>query len=360
MKRYFIITVAALVSLCACTKNEVSVEAQKEISFSVASYVGQTKANPTDYAEQYANVPFGTYAWFYQNGQDAQEFMVDETVSLNRGQSTGKTDAQPVWSPSVTYYWPKSGTIDFISYSPKSISSFVKIDPSNFDFVDYTVADGTDVDVMYADKAAGCTMNKTTYFYNGVPTLFHHALAKLNINIKTAYDEKVLKEGEDETKWAITVKDLSLNDFFNKGSANLDLATDGSWTLPSGNVWTPSGSRVDKDFDLPTDATINKDGKDFVNDYFVLPQDLAAGQTIKIVVDIVTTLPNGKTITETGVVVEAKLGESSIDAWEMNKQISYDLIIVPAKAGDDGEPVAILFDPAVADWEDATASGITI
>lgn len=358
MKKYFIISLAALVSLCACSKSEVSESAKKEISFSVATYVGQTKADPADYAEEYGNIPFGTYAWFYQNEQDAQDFMVDETISLNRGEKDGQA---PTWAPSITYYWPKSGTIDFISYSPKSISEYVTVTPESISFGDdYTVEAYTDVDVMYADKAVGCNANVNTYYYNGVPTLFHHALAKLNIDIATAYDSKVMKEGEDETSWAITVTDITIEDIFNTGSLELGLADDDSWTLPANKVWANDGNQVDQTFDLPDDATINKDGKSFVEDFYVLPQTLEAGQTIVITVDIVTTLPNGLTITEKGVEISGVLSEAGVKAWEMNKQISYDLIIVPASAGDDGEPITILFDPAVSDWEDAAEAGYTI
>lgn len=360
MKKYIIITLAALVSLCACTKNEVSESAKREISFSVATHVGQTKADPADYAEEYGDIPFGTCAWFYQNGQDAQYFMDHETISLNRGEKDGQA---PTWKPSVTYYWPKSGSIDFISYSPRSIKEYVTVTPESISFGDeYTVEAYTDVDVMYADKAVGCTANEFNYYYNGVPTLFHHALAKLNINISTAYDSKVMEDDVDETSWAITVTDITLKDFFNTGSLDLGLADDDSWTLPTNKVWDNDGNKVDQSFDLPTDATINKDGKDFVEDYYVLPQTLTAtaGQTIVITVDIVTTLPNGLKITEKGVEISGVLSEAAVKAWEMNKQISYDLIIVPAKSGSDGDPIEILFDPAVSDWEDATESGVII
>lgn len=357
MKRIIIISITALVALCACSKNEVNEAPSQEITFAVASYAGQTKANPADYAEEYGNIPFGTYAWFYQNGQKAQEFMVDETVSLDR-----KTQVV-AWKPSITYYWPKSGTIDFISYSPKAISKYVTVTPESVKFGDaYTVEHLTDVDVMYADKAVGCSMNVDTYYYNGVPTLFRHALAKLNVKISTAYDAKVVKEGEDETKWAITVTDITLKDYFNTGSAALALANDNSWTLPEGSVWKNDGKKTSQKFDLPTDATISTTAKDFISDYFVLPQNLNAGQTLEITVDIVTTLPNGLQIVEKNVKLSAVLGDAAVKAWQMNKQISYNIVFTPAagKPGDPDGQIAITFDPAVEDWENAASSALEI
>lgn len=352
MKKYLIIAAAALVAMCACTKNEAIEGPQHEITFSVAKYLGQTKADPADYADDYAEVPFGTYAWFYgdEEGAEAQVFMEDETVSLNGGE----------WKPARTYYWPKSGSIDFISYSPQAISDFVTVEEETIKIDDYVVEHESTVDVMYADKAIGCTDNVETYFYEGVPTLFHHALAKININVKTSYDEKVMVEGEDETSWEITVKKLDIQNYYNTGSVELALDEDDAWELPAGAVWANDGKAVDEqEFDLPEDATISVDSKAFVEDYFVLPQDLDAEQTIEIVVDIVTNLPNGNTITETGVKLTASMSTETFTAWQMNKDITYDLIITPA-AGPYDEPIAILFDPAVKDWETADPASIEI
>ena len=362
MKKILIISAAALVAMCACTKNEAIEGPQHEITFSVAKYVGQTKADeekvdPADYADDYADVPFGTYAWFYgdEEGAKAQAFMEDETVSL-----TGDE-----WKPAVTYYWPKTGSIDFISYSPKSISDYVTVTTDDIKIGDaknvYEVEDGTTVDVMYADKAVGCTENVLTYFYKGVPTLFRHALAKININIKTAYGAKVITEGEDETEWKVTVKGLALNDYLNAGYVEFPLATDGSWTLPEDKVWENDGNQVSKDFDLPTDATINStEAKPFVSDYFVLPQELSAGQTLDVIVDIETYLPNGNTIIETGVKLTGVLGAQDVEAWEINKITSYNITIIPAASNEDGDPIEILFDPAVKDWEESDPATVTI
>lgn len=358
MKNFAIISLAVLITMCACTKNEAVQGPQHEITFSVAKYMGQTKADeekvdPADYADNYADVPFGTYAWFYgdEEGAEAQAFMEDESVSFNGSE----------WKPSLTYYWPKSGSIDFISYSPKSISDLVTIDEETISIADYEVAHESEVDVMYADKAIGCTENVLTYFYEGVPTLFRHALAKINVNVKTSYDEKVVVEGDDETSWAITVTKLDIQNYYNTGSVKLALDEDDAWELPAGAVWTNDGNTVDlQEFDLPEDATIcSTASKPFVEDYFVLPQDLDAEQTIEIIVDIVTTLPNGNTITETGVKLTAPMDTENFTAWQMNKDITYDLIITPA-AGPYNEPVAILFDPAVKDWEESDPASIEI
>ena len=353
MKKYFIISLAALVALCACTKNEVAEGAKKEVTFSVATFSGQTKADPADYAEEYADIPFGTYAWFYgeEENASAQDFMVDETVSY-----TGSE-----WKPSLTYYWPKSGSIDFISYSPKAISEFVTVTEDSINIgeegEEYVVAHETDIDVMYADKAIAQTKNIETYYYSGVPTLFRHALAKINVNVKTSYDEQTPGE-KDKTSWAITVTDLAIENYYNKGTVELNLDTDNAWELPEGAVWTPAGDLVEtQSFTLPDDPTISETAKPFVEDYFVLPQTLDQKQTIVVTVDIVTTLPNGLTITETGVKLEALMSTDDLTAWQMNKQISYDLTIIPAYGPED-EPVAILFDPAVVDWEDATEEPI--
>ncbi len=100
MKKYIIIAIAALAASAACSKVETT-EVQKEISFEVANNI-KTKAFT---GSVYNNGAFGTYAWF----NNTDEFMVNEQVDLSGG----------VWKTvDNTYYWPKTGSISFISYSP--------------------------------------------------------------------------------------------------------------------------------------------------------------------------------------------------------------------------------------------------
>ena len=104
MKTRILIAAAALATLAACTMTQVSGPSQ-EISFSA-----MTRAN-TDYKDGYSGVPFGAFAWFKgDDPADNANFMVNQQVAY---ESAGNR-----WVPSgTTYYWPKSGKLDFICYS---------------------------------------------------------------------------------------------------------------------------------------------------------------------------------------------------------------------------------------------------
>ena len=224
---------------------------------------------------------------------------------------------------------------------------------------------------MYADRATEKTQNESTYTAisgaNGVPTLFHHALAKLSFKVKAAFLEW---EGDDanksKTSWKITLKSISFGGVYNTGDLNLTLASNKtSWETPG---WVPDKSKkadavelvTAKDgMELTTEAQDLFDGKSF----YVLPQTLAAGaQQMKLNLAIVTTLPNKDENGENRVVnevYEATLDLqkiSSLKSWGMNQNIVYTINVKPTASDptdphpDDPEDVIITFDPAQADW----------
>ena len=361
MKKFAIIAALALIAGAACTKIE-STEVQKEISFEVANHI--TKAAGV----VYDNGAFGTYAWF--NGTD--DFMVNEKVDLSAG----------VWKTiDHTFYWPKTGSIDFISYSPFEGTSDTPgtvpvITKNSITYTDFTVGD---VDLMYADKAT-CSSNVNEITddalpgtsdsgYEGVPTLFRHALAKLSFCVKANFLEYTDAVNGGTTQWEVTVNSITIGGFYNTGSLALALNADGkSWDKPAGNVWTsPSGSTADQEL-IASPVTLTTTAQDITPATgFVLPQTLTAGaQQVSFSFHIKTTLSNGKIIEEDYSDTKDLKDISSISAWEMNQNIVYTINIKPTAAIssdpsdlDDPEDATILFDPAVADWE-TISSDVTI
>ena len=114
MKKYLLLTVVAVAALASCSKvsGPENGAGDRPIAFQVAGYV-QTKADdPADYKVGYQNVPFGAYAWFKGvSAADNSTFMTNQKVSYK--------ELDKAWLPEgSTYYWPKSGTLDFICYSP--------------------------------------------------------------------------------------------------------------------------------------------------------------------------------------------------------------------------------------------------
>lgn len=370
MKKYIIIAVAALVASSACTKVE-SVDVQKEINFEVANRI-QTKAA----GALYENGAFGTYAWF----NNTDDFMVNEQVDKSGG----------VWKTvDYTYYWPKTGSISFISYSPfDGASNTAGTTPVvTKDKITYTGVAVSNVDLMYADRAT-CSSNVnevtddevsgTDSGFTGVPTLFRHALAKLSFKVQANFTEWDDATTGSHTEWEITINSFKIGGFNTTGDLELNLNADGkSWDKPvttvdgvDYNVWTnATGATADQELidaaSYPTGVVLTTTAQDLTPAAgFVLPQILTAGtQIVKIDADIKTTLANGKEINENFKKTIDISSISTLKAWQMNENIVYTIMFKPtAKAdGTDGhdndpEDVTITFDPAVADWTTVDAS----
>ncbi|MBO4455592.1 MAG: fimbrillin family protein [Bacteroidales bacterium] len=382
MKRIITVAIAAL-ALAACAKENVY-DVQREITFEVASRI-QTKATTGAF---YNNGAFGTYAWYTATtstttGSNGAPFMVNEQVDNNGS----------VWKTvDHTFYWPKTGSIDFISYSPfagtsNTAGTVPAITEDSITYSDYTVGN---VDLMYADKVVGCSANVNEIEdnlaggsdsgFSGVPTLFRHALAKISFKIKANFVSYT--EGGNTTTWEVTVKNAKISGFKTTGDCALALNTDGkSWDKPETtvgsdkfNVWTnPSGSSAAQEL-IASDVVLTTTAQDIASaSGYVLPQILADDtQKLDLNIHIKTTLSNGKTIEEDYITTGCGGTFPSIDlkaistlkAWQMNENIVYTINIKPtakaATGGLDDAPtdVTITFDPAVADWTtvDATAT----
>lgn len=370
MKKYIILAAAAVMALAACSKVDNAPESNREISFQVANRL-QTKATGV----LYDNGAFGTYAWF--NATD--EFMVNEQVDK----------AGSVWKTvDHTFYWPKTGSIDFISYSPfagtSDVAGTVPVVSSNT--ITYTNLTAGATDIMYADKVTvACATGADTdeindgvdSGFNGVPTLFRHALAKLSFKIKANFITYTDPTTNTTTSWEVTVNSIKISGFKTTGNCALTLNADGkTWDKPvtnigtatdpvNVNVWTSlSGASAEQEL-ITTPVVLTTTAQDIAPAAgYVMPQVLADGaQKLTMDIHIKTTLSNGKVINEDlNKVVDIK-SISTLKAWEMNQNIVYTINIKPtAKASganghdDDPEDVVITFDPAVADWTPVDAS----
>lgn len=363
MKKYIIIALAALAASVACSKVETA-EVQKEISFEVANNI-KTKAFT---GSVYNNGAFGTYAWF----NNTDEFMVNEQVDLSGG----------VWKTvDNTYYWPKTGSISFISYSPfEGTSNTAGTTPVvTKNSIAYTGVTAGTTDLMYADRAT-CSNNVNEVedganSYTGVPTIFRHALAKLSFKVMANFIKWDDATTGSHTEWEITLKSFKIHGFNTTGDLELNLNADGkSWDKPvttvagvDYNVWTNvSGATADQEL-VASPIVLDTTAVDLAAATgYVLPQMLTAGvQSVDINAHIKTTLANGKTIEEDFIETVDISGISTLKAWQMNENIVYTIKFKPTAHGtgpgvtphdDDPEDVIIKFDPAVADWTPVDAS----
>ena len=383
--------VVALLAFAACTKvTPVPVsDARQEISFEVANYL-PTKAN----VKYDTSVPFGTYAWFNNGSGTAQDFMVNETVGFVGG----------VWKTTVNaFYWPKTGDIDFISYSPfagtngnrpaasagaangtasspaapEPVITRVKDKDYTFEYNNYQVALDS-YDLLYADWAnAKSNVNAVNdgvdSGYEGVPTLFHHALTKLGFEIRAFFVEYPAEN--PDTFWEMTLKSAKLEGIYDTGSLKLTMDDAQGWVKPDGGVWTPDETAPKREitlYEIPAGGTgmkITKEYQPLLADFYVLPQLLgtstanAPAQKLHLAFHIKTTLSSGAVITED---YEKSFDISALTrtqskAWQMNQYIRYKVSIKPT-SGDPNDPtpedVLITFDPAVEGWDEVTTAAV--
>ena len=125
MKKYFIIAAAAVVAMAACSKvDAVDNAPAKKISFEVASYVPQTKANGSLANSEDQIFDFHTYAYQFPALGTPVVFMSEiiyawksATDHSNTNKAAATADNIVEWAPVDDYFWPKTGTINFYSYA---------------------------------------------------------------------------------------------------------------------------------------------------------------------------------------------------------------------------------------------------
>lgn len=354
MKKYLILAAAAVVAMAACTKVDVDDNTPaKKITFQVGSYTAQTKAHSLN-SESITS--FNCKAFMKGEGvTDLQNFFgTGETISYK---STTET-----WEPSHDYYWPKSENsyVNFFSWydsgtGPTSVSNGAMA------WTNRTI--GTGDNIMYADPAWHFQENTTQnpqytgdQTTTGVPTIFHHALAQINIK---AYASKT--SVTDLCTWTIAIKNVSITNVYNQGTLSLTatepaattLNSVGSWTSPA---WTTTGTAGTlTPNDLTVTATTSNDAQVLLAAQSVLPQ-ATTNIHITFDLDITTTYTAGQSnheIIAIDIPVGTQAGFNS-PSWALNHKYTYILKVEPSEN-------KVLFDPYIAEeWTVETASEKTI
>ena len=341
MKKLIIFLSIAAVMASACTKVvSSSVENGNQISFQTVAGLN-TKADITGTAFPTTET-FSTYAW--AEGTVGEYFMDNVTIEY-------KT-ADKMWKPQETFYWPKNTTVDFISYYPTGLSG-ITVEKNKITYSGIDVS-SLQKDIMYADKAVGFSDNKdlvddSISGFTGVPTIFRHALAKVNFKVALTYTHKQEPDGT-VTDWDVKVNSAKLSGVYTKGGCELKLASDPTigvigWEKPANNVWTPEGT--------PSDINGSLSGNiapgtlySAVDTLFVLPQSLTANQQ-KVTLNVtVKTTRNGNLFLNETFDVSANICLADLPAWEMNHIYTYILRFGPTSSnGNGGNPINPPADP---------------
>ena len=399
MKKFFLITVTAIVALVACHKMEnVEEWPDMEVTFQANNFVRQTKADsPVSVWNDFQN--FKCKAFLHAEGVDLEsdgtvngtsfQFFFGqngETIyAYNSGNTVETTSANAVthWAPTHTYYWPKGSKsfVNFIGWYGTTGSA--ASDPTiayayengsykatmTWNYSNATIG-ANGANLLYADMAWRFKQNTNPGSYSvsgaseGVPMLFHHALAQINVK---AYAEGTQAlplskgTGTDEgkimdanAKWDITLKNVKITPVYTAGTltlTNVDPGTNETqeWSAAAGTTggWSGTGSAGDlalaNDYKLVevSKPGLNTTTGDVIAATCVLPQALAANSVaLTFDMDIVTTyLADGKSNHEI-IAVSIPLNSFGTSAWELNHKYTYYVKFVPSQS-------SVLFDPAL-------------
>lgn len=348
MKKYLFLAALVGVAFTSCVRNEeFAPKTQKEISFEVANYVQSTRVGSFDTTQS-----FGAYVW-HNNGS---------TLTLMNGDVATVSHSDSKWAPTPTLYWPTTGSVDCQAYYPTSLQPTMDAAGLTLTYPTYTVLNAAEDaaavpahDVKYANRAHRYTANELYEGFNGIPTLFNHALAKLNFKVALSDAENL-----SDVTWTATVTQITVEGVYNTGNLELTTSVPGgtneaqsNWTLPSPAIWTNDGSTkavarnwVETVSLTETDNGVNAKTFDAGETYYVLPQAIE-NNVQKGTITYSLTQSVGGVSTTTNHNKPFNFHGKGLDNWEMNKNITYTLTIVP-------HTNKILFAPAVSDWETAT------
>ena len=344
------LVLAALVGVAftGCVQNEeFAPKPQKEISFEVANKVHSTRAVGAFPKTE----TFGVYVW-HNDGTTLTDLSASDITVKHVPGSPEK------WAPTPTLYWPLSGSVDCLAFYPADVKPVV--DPANAqkNVITYTykvknaAENNVDpkCDVMYANRAYRYTANELYEGFTGIPTLFNHALAKLNFKVALEDTEALA-----DVVWTAQVTNITVDGVFDNGELELtstDLGANpqqGTWTLPSPAIWKKVGDTTAAARNWAETVDLAEgDVKTFdaTETYYVLPQAIEDNVQKCTIIYSLTQSVGGVTTT-TDHTKSFNFYGKGLKNWEMNKNITYTLTITP-------KTNTILFAPAVSDWETAT------
>lgn len=346
-----------LALLTCCTKIERD-GVQEELGYTVA--VGKpraTKAGIITGSEYPETESFASYAYWLSEGKswqdhrtEAVEYLSGVTVSRQTDGTWKKTDQ--------SYYWPKAGSLSFISHSPANLElsegERLTVSNSGLNLENYNVKNHPGIDFMVADPVYDQTGGT-------VSTLFRHKLARVIVKAALA---------PSEDKFTVRITGLRFTNLAVKGDYKLSYSQSGyreSWAenkedrrymvvidavADEKNAVT-LGMSDNPMSPLPPQTVSRLDGKgDFLmNGELVIPQFHVAGSALEITYD---ELKADGTVEKTGINKSIMLTEiQGSNSWEQNKVYTYSLVFFKGS-------IPIKFTASVGEWGDQTGNEVII
>lgn len=171
MKRLFILASAAIVALASCAKTEVVYnEGQQEISFKKITGV-MTKDGETQDPVRFAG-DMGVYA---DHTVDAETTPYFANIEFSGMASTN-------WVADPSQYYPVSGTLDFVAYSPYAETGRATYS-TTAGALELTLTDNktAQTDLLYSEKLIGKSKSSSA-----LGLTLYHALSKIDIATTTS------------------------------------------------------------------------------------------------------------------------------------------------------------------------------
>ena len=288
MKKSIPPILAAIALLSACAKVETAPSSPDGMAISFSPILGSvrtkadtktgeganatinTKADPTA-ARLDERANFYSYAWYLPDGKTWDTDKADAELYIDKAKVGYYSKENPPfvnysWHADQVYYWPKGGSLTFLSYSCLSgvtfypdafkhqngIETKTTVDKDGLKIENFYLS-GADFDLLVADFAKDRRAN-----LNGVvPTLFRHKLARISFYVsqeeKTTKDEIVLTSlkltniymqgdysggGYDNDLWS-NQQSLAIDySIFSSGTTNnpITVSTEATQVGPSVNV----------------------------------------------------------------------------------------------------------------------------
>ena len=249
-----LVFLSAIALTTSCAKVEMSTPKDMPVAYQVIQDIAHSKAGELEYDK---SIPFKSSAFYLDEGdywstdKDRAKTYIDKaTISYD-------SEGNKWRDMSETYFWPKTGSLTFFSWSPASISdSQITVDKTRGVCLNnWNTYENRNIDFMVADVVSDKSSNEASYFYNGVPTLFKHQLAKVSFFVHL--------EKEEAGKWT-KIKKLSLTNIY----AQADFES-GDWSgwEDKKNEWVIYESS--EGIDLTVDS------KQIGGDIYMIPQNLS-------------------------------------------------------------------------------------
>ena len=329
MKKSLFLAALATIALASCTQNEDFSQPEK-INFNPVNYKAQSTKAPITGAYYTSNDPsFGIFAFHTDKGWNETGTTIKEYIQ--KSEVTWQDDE---WNTATDAYWPLSGSLTFIGYTPYGVTAEYAEETKTLTISDFSAANQDDLMYTLPSDAQDLKANTDNYnngntanTYAGVPIKFRHALSQIVVKAKVA---------DTNTGATFTINSISLQGM--NDNATLTVTENGNSVASWG---TPYNTR-DAAFNILTAETeeLNTTLTKIGDAVLVIPQALNAQQQ-KLVISYSMTF-NGVETTTTPA-KEIVLATTDLEELAMGKKYTLNLTLYADR---------IQYSPSVAvDWD---------